>query len=87
MNTHYLFKALGEKTKFKILKSLVKEELCACEIPKKINKTQSNTSMHLSKLLKWNLIKNKRSGKMMLYSIKDKRIKKIFKLIKQEEKK
>jgi len=80
----YLFKALGEETKHAILKSLLSGELCACEIPNKIHKTQSNTSMHLSKLLEWNLIKSKRDGKMILYSLNDARIKKIFKLIDKE---
>ncbi len=79
-----LFKALGEETKHAILKSLLNEELCACEIPNKIHKTQSNTSMHLSKLAEWDLIKSRRDGKMILYSLKDTRIKKIFNLIDKE---
>ena len=77
----YLFKALGEETKHRILKILLKGELCACKIPQKIGRTQSNTSMQLSQLVKWNLIKSRRDGKKILYSIKDNRIKIIFKLI------
>jgi ArsR family transcriptional regulator, lead/cadmium/zinc/bismuth-responsive transcriptional repressor len=80
--TDYLFKALGEDTKFLIMKSLLNEELCACKIPLKIKRTQSNTSMQLSKLIEWNLIKSRRDGKMILYSIKDNRVNKAFKLIK-----
>ncbi|MEM4331014.1 MAG: metalloregulator ArsR/SmtB family transcription factor [Candidatus Pacearchaeota archaeon] len=81
MKNIYLFKALGEETKHKILKSLLSGELCACKIPKIIGKTQSNTSMHLKKLVEWDLIKSRRDGKMILYSIKDKRIEKIFKSV------
>jgi len=81
-----LFKALGEETKQDILKVLLEGELCACEIPIKIKKTQSNTSMQLSKLLDWKLVKSKRDGKTILYSINDPRIKKIFKLIEKETK-
>lgn len=77
----FLFKALGEDTKFLILKLLLDGELCACEIPSKINRTQSNTSMHLAKLIEWNIVKSRREGKMILYSIKDKRVNKAFKLI------
>jgi ArsR family transcriptional regulator len=77
----FLFKAMGEDTKFLILKLLLKEELCACKIPSKIKRTQSNTSMHLAKLLEWNLIQSRRDGKMILYSIKDKRIIKAFHLM------
>ena len=76
-----LFKALGEETKHKILKVLLDGELCACDIPTKIKRTQSNTSMHLSKLLDWKLVKSRRNGKMILYSIKDPRIRPLFKLI------
>jgi len=81
-----LFKALGEKTKHKILKVLLKGELCAREIQTKIKRTQSNTSMHLSKLLELKLVKSRRNGKMILYSIDDSRIKAIFKLINKEVK-
>lgn len=81
MKNIYLFKALGEETKHKILKSLLSGELCACKISEKIGKTQSNTSMHLAKLVEWGLIKSCRKGKMIPYSIKDDRIKLIFQLI------
>jgi len=79
-----LFKALGEETKHEILKVLLNGELCACEIPVKIKRTQSNTSMHLSKLLKWKLVKSIRNGKTILYSINDPRIKKMFELMKNK---
>jgi len=81
MKNIYLFKALGEETKHKILKSLLSGELCACKIPQKIGRTQPNTSMHLAKLVEWGLITSRRKGKMILYSIKDDRIKLIFQLI------
>jgi len=80
--SNFLFKALGEDTKFLILKLLLDGELCACNIPSRIKRTQSNTSMHLAKLLEWGLIKSRRDGKMMLYSIRDKKVNKAFKLIK-----
>jgi ArsR family transcriptional regulator, lead/cadmium/zinc/bismuth-responsive transcriptional repressor len=77
----HLFKALGEETKHSILKTLLDRELCACRIPRKIGRTQSNTSMHLAKLVEWGLIKYRRDGKMALYTIKDKRIFAAFKLL------
>jgi DNA-binding transcriptional ArsR family regulator len=77
----FLFKALGEETKHKILQTLLDEEICACEIPLKIGRTQSNTSMHLAKLVEWGLIKFRRKGKMILYSIKDNRVLMVFKAI------
>jgi ArsR family transcriptional regulator, lead/cadmium/zinc/bismuth-responsive transcriptional repressor len=77
----FLFKAIGEDTKFLILKLLLDGELCACKIPSKIRRTQSNTSMQLSKLVEWNIIKSRRDGKMILYSIKDMRVYDAFKLL------
>ena len=88
-NNILLFKALGEETRYKIIELLIKKEgcicetgeYCACEIPSLIKRTQSNTSMHLAKLLDWEIIQSRREGKKILYSIKDKRIYGIFKLI------
>lgn len=54
----FLFKAMGEETKFLILKILAEKRHCACDLNKIIKRTQSNTSMHLSKLLKWKIISN-----------------------------
>ena len=55
-----LFKALSEETRYKIIEVLLKGEICACEIPKLINRTQSNTSMHLAKLSDLGMVKSKR---------------------------
>lgn len=80
----FLFKAMGEETKFLILKILLDGEVCACKLPSKIKRTQSNTSMHLAKLVEWGIIQSRRDGKKILYSIKDKRVYKAFELIKGE---
>ena len=77
-----VFKALGEETRFLIIKQLLKNELCACEIPLKIDRTQSNTSMHLAKLQSLGLIKSTRNGKSIVYSISDDDVRKIMGLIK-----
>jgi ArsR family transcriptional regulator, lead/cadmium/zinc/bismuth-responsive transcriptional repressor len=82
MDDILVFKAMGEETKFLILKTLLEGEICACKIPSRIKRTQSNTSMHLAKLAEWKLIKHHRDGKKILYSIKDKRIFDLFKVIK-----
>lgn len=90
-----LFKALSEDTRYRIIKALLeaeskceekkcgicKGELCACEIPELIGKTQSNTSMHLAKLQDWGIIKVRKEGKMRLYSIKNEKIRKILEVV------
>jgi ArsR family transcriptional regulator, lead/cadmium/zinc/bismuth-responsive transcriptional repressor len=82
MNPHLnLFKALSEETRFRIIEVLLKGEKCACEIPYLIHRTQSNTSMHLSKLLQQGMIKSRRDGKKIIYSIKNDKIKQIFNIM------
>ncbi len=76
-----IFKALGEETRYKIIKALLKGEKCACEIPKLIGRTQSNTSMHLSKMLDWGILNSRKEGKRILYSIKNDNVRNIFKLL------
>ncbi len=76
-----IFKALGEETRYKIVKVLLSGERCACEIPALINRTQSNTSMHLSKLLDWDIVQTRRDGKTIVYSIKDPHVRSLFKVL------
>lgn len=89
-----LFKALSEDTRYRIIKALIESEnnpeenqygyrgeLCACEIPEIIDRTQSNTSMHLAKLLDWGIIKVRKNGKMRLYSIQNEKIRKILEVL------
>jgi ArsR family transcriptional regulator, lead/cadmium/zinc/bismuth-responsive transcriptional repressor len=77
-----LLKTLGQETRFNIVKNLLDKELCACKIPSLINKTQSNTSMHLLKLVELNILKSRRDGKKIMYSIKNKNVYKIFNALK-----
>lgn len=90
-----LFKALSEDTRYRIIKALLeaeckckenkcsdcKGELCACEIPELIGRTQSNTSMHLAKLQDWGIIKVRKEGKMRLYSIENDKIRKLLEVL------
>jgi len=91
-----LFKALSEDTRYRIIKALLeaecesneikhgyKGELCACEIPEIIGKTQSNTSMHLAKLQDWGIIKVRKEGKKRLYSIENEKIHKILEALEE----
>jgi ArsR family transcriptional regulator, lead/cadmium/zinc/bismuth-responsive transcriptional repressor len=78
-----IFKALSEETRYKIIKVLLEGEKCACEIPNRIGKTQSNTSMHLAKLQDWDIIKVRKDGKRRLYSIDNEKVRKILKLLEE----
>ena len=71
MNTN-IINAISSKTRRKILLEIKKGEICACKIPKRVNKTQPAVSQHLTVLKKAGLIKFRRKGTMMLYSLTEK---------------
>ena len=76
-----LFKALSNKTRYKIIKFLLGGEKCVCEIYPFVKRTQSTTSIQLSNLKKYGLVKSKREGKKMFYRITDIRISNIFRIL------
>lgn len=70
-NNLKILKALSEESRYKIIQVLLQGEKCACEIQKLIGRTQSNTSMHLTKLSDLGILRSKRDGKNVIYAIKD----------------
>ena len=74
-----LFKALADKTRLKILMLLDIREMCVCEIMVALNLTQPTASHHLGILEGVELVKDRREGKWIFYSLKNKRIMKLIK--------
>jgi ArsR family transcriptional regulator len=74
-----LFKALADKTRLKILMLLGNREMCVCEIMVALDLTQPTASHHLGILEGVELAKNRREGKWIFYSLKNKRITKLLK--------
>jgi ArsR family transcriptional regulator len=74
-----LFKALADKTRLKILTLLDIREMCVCEIMVALNLTQPTASHHLGILEAVELVKARREGKWIFYSLKNKRIMKLIK--------
>ena len=74
------YKVIGDKTRVKILYVLVDGELCVQEIAEKLDMTHSAITHQLSKLRKYRLIKSRREGKEMYYSLDDEHVLEIFKL-------
>ena len=73
-----LFKIIGDSTRIKILWALDEAELCVCDIAFLLNMTQSAISHQLRVLKQANLVKNRKEGKIVFYSLKDEHIKQIF---------
>ena len=67
-----LFKALSNETRLMIIDFLLDGEKCVCKIFPHVKKTQSTTSIELAKLKAWDLVRGRRDGKWIHYSIKDK---------------
>ncbi len=73
-----LFKVFGDSTRIKILYALFEEELCVCDLAEVLNMTISAVS-HQLRILKQNkLVKNRREGKSIFYSLDDDHVKKII---------
>ena len=66
-----LFKIFGDSTRIKILYLLFESEMCVCDIAQLLNMTQSAISHQLQVLKKSKLVKYRRDGKTVFYSLAD----------------
>jgi ArsR family transcriptional regulator, lead/cadmium/zinc/bismuth-responsive transcriptional repressor len=73
-----LFKALGDPTRVKILFSLMTRELCVCDLTAVIGASESAVSHQLRILRTLRLVKYRREGKILYYSLADAHIEKLF---------
>ena len=66
-----IFKVFGDSTRIKILYVLFEAEMCVCDIAQLLNMNQSAIS-HQLRILKQNrLVKSRREGKAVFYSLAD----------------
>ena len=73
-----LFKIFGDSTRVKILYALLQNELCVCDIAKLINVSQSAVSHQLRVLKASKLVKFRREGKIVFYSLADDHVMRIL---------
>ena len=73
-----LFKIFGDTTRIKILSALFEEEMCVCDIAYLLNMTQSAISHQLRVLKQARLVKNRKDGKVVFYSLDDEHVKSIM---------
>lgn len=73
-----LFKVFGDSTRIRILYCLFESEMCVCDIATLLNMTQSAISHQLSVLKKSKLVKSRRSGKTVFYSLADAHVRTII---------
>ena len=74
------FKVLGDSTRMKIIWALDESEMCVCDIAVLLNMTKSAISHQLRALRNANLVKFRRDGKEVYYSLKDKHVRDIYEI-------
>lgn len=77
-NLAELFKVFGDSTRIRILYVLFEAEVCVCDLASALNMNQSAIS-HQLKILKQNkLVKARREGKSVFYSLADDHVRTII---------
>ena len=66
-----LFKTFGDTTRIKILYALMESELCVCDIAELVGSSQSAISHQLRILKQARLVKFRKDGKSVFYSLSD----------------
>jgi ArsR family transcriptional regulator len=80
MRLSELFKIIGDPTRIKILWALDNHEMCVCDIANVLNMTKSSISHQLATLRLSGIIKYRKSGKEVYYTLDDEHIKKLYEL-------
>ncbi len=77
------YKALSDSTRIKIINALDVCELCVCDISALLNMTKSAVSHQLQNLKEMNLVKSRKAGKEVLYSLADRHVCEVFEISKE----
>ena len=74
------FKVFGDSTRIKILWALDREEMCVCDLAVLLNMTKSAISHQLKTLRQEKLVKYRKEGKTVIYSLLDEHVKNILEI-------
>jgi DNA-binding transcriptional ArsR family regulator len=69
-----IFKALGDKTRYRIMSELVRRERCACELPRLVGRAQPTVSLQLKYLSELGIVSSRRRGREVIYKVSDRRV-------------
>jgi len=73
-----LFKVFGDSTRVKIISALFNAEMCVCDIAVLLGMTKSAISHQLRILKQAKLVKYRKAGKIVYYSLDDEHVTNIF---------
>ena len=74
-----LFKVFGDSTRIRIIAGLLHSRMCVCDIAFLLGMTKSAVSHQLRVLRQTRLVKYKREGKIVYYSLDDEHVSSIYK--------
>lgn len=72
------FKVLGDSTRVRIMWALDSSEMCVCDLAVLLNMTKSAISHQLRELRRANLVRSRREGKIVYYSLADDHVRDVF---------
>ncbi len=73
-----IFKALGDPTRLRIVSALAVSELCVCDLANALGSSISSVSHQLRVLRNLKLVKYRKEGKMVYYSLNDECVEKLL---------
>lgn len=79
-NLSELFKIIGDLTRTKILWILDRHEMCVCDIANVLNMTKSSISHQLAILRESGIVKYRKDGKEVYYTLDDGHVKKLYEI-------
>ena len=80
VNLSELFKILGDLTRIKIIWVLDNNEMCVCDIANVLNMTKSSISHQLAILKNAGIVRYRKSGKEVYYTLDDEHINKLYEI-------
>ena len=72
------FKIMGDPTRCKIISALLKSEMCVCDLANVLSMSKSSISHQLAKMRESGVVKCRREGKEVYYSLDDEHVSEIF---------
>ena len=78
VETANLLKVFGDPTRIKIICALMKAEMCVCDLSSLLDVSRTAVSHQLKTLKQTRLVKYRRDGKVIYYSLDDEHISEIF---------
>jgi len=78
LNLAELFKVFGDTTRVRIISALLHAEMCVCDIAALLGMTKSAISHQLRALRQTKLVKYRKDGKVVYYSLDDDHVATLF---------